>query len=133
MAEYHLNNFAAGESDFMTGGNIAPDAPACLWVGRAREAQGNTSGAIEAYEKVCHYNRICATPKSTWTRSSPAESFPSPNQKIRPSAFCAENFQQDCSELRPDCLGLRSNATLPPRYDTTGFDLFFTIPKSSMA
>jgi tetratricopeptide (TPR) repeat protein len=51
MAEFRLNNFAAAESDFITGANIAPDAPACFWVGRAREAQGNTSGAIEAYKK----------------------------------------------------------------------------------
>jgi tetratricopeptide (TPR) repeat protein len=51
MAEFRLNNFAAAESDFVTGANIAPDAPACFWVGRAREAQGNTSGAIEAYRK----------------------------------------------------------------------------------
>jgi len=51
MAEFRLNNFAAAESDFIAGANIAPDAPACFWVGRAREAQGNTSGAIEAYKK----------------------------------------------------------------------------------
>ncbi len=52
MAEFRLNNFAAAESDFIAGANIAPDAPACFWVGRAREAQGNTSGAIEAYRKT---------------------------------------------------------------------------------
>jgi protein O-mannosyl-transferase len=52
MAEFRLNNFAAAESDFIAGANIAPDAPACFWVGRAREAQGNTSGAIDAYRKT---------------------------------------------------------------------------------
>ena len=52
MAEFRLNSFAAAESDFIAGANIAPDAPACFWVGRAREAQGNTSGAIEAYRKT---------------------------------------------------------------------------------
>jgi len=52
MAKFRLNNFAAAESDFIAGANIAPDAPACFWVGRAREAQGNTSGAIEAYRKT---------------------------------------------------------------------------------
>ena len=52
MAEFRLNNFAAAESDFIAGANIAPDAPAYFWVGRAREAQGNTSGAIAAYRQT---------------------------------------------------------------------------------
>jgi tetratricopeptide (TPR) repeat protein len=52
MAEFRLNNFVAAESDFIAGANIAPDAPACFWIGRAREAQGNASGAIEAYKKA---------------------------------------------------------------------------------
>ena len=52
MAEFRLNNFSAAESDFIAGANLAPDAPACFWVGRAREAQGNTTGAIEAYRKT---------------------------------------------------------------------------------
>jgi len=52
MAEYRLNNFAAAEADFIAGANISPDAAACYWVGRAREAQGNTSGAIEAYRRT---------------------------------------------------------------------------------
>src|SRR5258708_38928204 len=51
MAEFRLNNFAAAESAFIAGANIAPDAPACFWVGRARGAQGNTNGAIAAYKK----------------------------------------------------------------------------------
>jgi Flp pilus assembly protein TadD len=51
MAEFRLNNYAAAESDFIAGANVAPDAPACFWVGRSREAQGNTRGAIEAYRK----------------------------------------------------------------------------------
>jgi len=52
MAEFRLNNFTAAESDFIAGANIAPDAPASFWAGRAREAQGNASGAIEAYRKT---------------------------------------------------------------------------------
>jgi tetratricopeptide (TPR) repeat protein len=52
LAEYRMSNFAAAETDFIAGANIAPNADACLWVGRAREAQGNTSGAIEAYRQV---------------------------------------------------------------------------------
>jgi tetratricopeptide (TPR) repeat protein len=52
MAEYQLNNFAAAESDFVAGANLSPDPPACYWIGRAREAQGNTSGAIEAYRRT---------------------------------------------------------------------------------
>jgi Tfp pilus assembly protein PilF len=52
LAEFRLNNFAAAEADFVAGANIAPDPPACFWVGRAREAQGNARGAIEAYRKT---------------------------------------------------------------------------------
>jgi len=52
IAEFHLNNFAAAESDFVAGANLAPDPGACFWTGRAREAQGNTSGAVEAYRKA---------------------------------------------------------------------------------
>jgi tetratricopeptide (TPR) repeat protein len=52
MAEYRLNNFAAAEADFIAGANISPDPAACYWVGRSREAQGNTSGAIEAYRRT---------------------------------------------------------------------------------
>jgi tetratricopeptide (TPR) repeat protein len=51
VAEYRTNNFAAAEKDFAIGAAIAPDAVASLWVGRAREAQGNTNGAIEAYRQ----------------------------------------------------------------------------------
>jgi tetratricopeptide (TPR) repeat protein len=51
LAEYRLNNFAAAERDFIAGANLTPDAVACLWVGRAREAQGNTNGAIKAYRQ----------------------------------------------------------------------------------
>jgi tetratricopeptide (TPR) repeat protein len=52
LAEYRTNNFAAAEADFIAGANLAPNADACLWVGRAREAQGNASGAIEAYRQT---------------------------------------------------------------------------------
>jgi Flp pilus assembly protein TadD len=52
VAEYRMNNFAAAEKDFIIGAAITPDAVACLWVGRSREAQGNTSGAIEAYRRA---------------------------------------------------------------------------------
>ena len=52
MAEFRLGNYAAAEADFISGANLAPDAPACFWVGRSREAQGNTTGAIEAYRKT---------------------------------------------------------------------------------
>ena len=52
LAEYRTNNFAAAEEDFIAGANISPDPAADFWVGRAREAQGNTSGAIEAYRKA---------------------------------------------------------------------------------
>lgn len=52
VAEYRLNNFALAEKDFLIGAAITPDAVACLWVGRAREAQGNTNGAIEAYRRA---------------------------------------------------------------------------------
>jgi protein O-mannosyl-transferase len=52
LAEFRLNNFRAAEADFMAAAHLAPDAPACFWVGRSREAQGNTSGAIEAYRKA---------------------------------------------------------------------------------
>ena len=52
LAEYRMNNFAAAEADFIAGSNLARNAEACLWVGRAREAQGNASGAIEAYRQV---------------------------------------------------------------------------------
>jgi len=52
MAEFRLGNYAAAEADFIAGANLAPDPPACFWVGRAREAQGNTAGAIEAYRKT---------------------------------------------------------------------------------
>jgi len=34
------------------GASLAPDAAACFWAGRSREAQRNTSGAIEAYRKT---------------------------------------------------------------------------------
>jgi len=52
MAEFRLNNFAAAESDFIAGANISPDPAACYWVGRSREAQGNASGAIQAYRRT---------------------------------------------------------------------------------
>ena len=52
MAEFQLNNFAAAESDFIAGANLGPNPGACYWVGRAREARGNTTGAIEAYRKT---------------------------------------------------------------------------------
>jgi len=52
IAEFRLNNFRAAEMDFIAGASVAPDASACFWVGRSREAQGNTSGAIEAYRKT---------------------------------------------------------------------------------
>src|SRR5260221_5645371 len=52
MAEFRLGNYSAAEADFITGANIAPDAPASFWVGRAREAQGNVAGAIEAYRRT---------------------------------------------------------------------------------
>ena len=52
LAEFRLNNFRAAEMDFIEGASLAPDAAACFWVGRSREAQGNTSGAIEAYRKT---------------------------------------------------------------------------------
>jgi tetratricopeptide (TPR) repeat protein len=52
VAEYRMNNFAAAEKDFIIGAAITPDAVACLWVGRSREAQGNTTGAIEAYRRA---------------------------------------------------------------------------------
>jgi tetratricopeptide (TPR) repeat protein len=52
LAEFRLNNFTAAEADFVAGANLAPDAPACFWVGRAREAEGNTSGAVEAYRRA---------------------------------------------------------------------------------
>ena len=52
MAKFRLGNYAAAEADFIAGANLAPDPPACFWVGRAREAQGNTAGAIEAYRKT---------------------------------------------------------------------------------
>jgi len=52
LAEYRTNNFAAAEADFIAGANLAPNADACLWVGRAREAQGNASGAVEAYRQT---------------------------------------------------------------------------------
>jgi protein O-mannosyl-transferase len=52
LAEFRLNNFRAAEADFVAGANLAPDAPACFWVGRSREAQGNSSGAADAYRKA---------------------------------------------------------------------------------
>jgi tetratricopeptide (TPR) repeat protein len=52
LAEFRLNNFRAAEADFVEGASLAPDAAACFWVGRSREAQGNASGAIEAYRKT---------------------------------------------------------------------------------
>ena len=52
LAEFRLNNFAAAEADFIAGANIAPDSAACFWVGRSREVQGNTTGAIEAYRRT---------------------------------------------------------------------------------
>jgi tetratricopeptide (TPR) repeat protein len=52
MAEFRLNNFGAAEADFIAGANISPDPAACYWAGRSREAQGNTSGAIEAYRRT---------------------------------------------------------------------------------
>jgi protein O-mannosyl-transferase len=52
LAEFRLANFHAAEADFVAGANLAPDSVASFWVGRAREAQGNTSGAIEAYRKA---------------------------------------------------------------------------------
>src|SRR6266478_3920382 len=52
ISKFQLNNFRAAEADFVAGASLAPDAAACFWVGRSREAQGNTSGAIEAYRKA---------------------------------------------------------------------------------
>jgi TolA-binding protein len=52
MVEFRLNNFAGAEADFMAAANLAPDPAACFWIGRSREAQGNTAGAIEAYRKA---------------------------------------------------------------------------------
>ncbi len=52
IAEFRLNNFRAAEADFVAGASLTPDAAACFWVGRSREAQGNSSGAIEAYRKA---------------------------------------------------------------------------------
>ena len=52
VAEYRMENFAAAEKDFLVGAAITPDAVAWLWVGRAREAQGNSSGAMEAYRRA---------------------------------------------------------------------------------
>jgi len=48
-AEFQLNNFAAAEGDFVAGANLSPNPAAAYWIGRAREAQGNAQGAVEAY------------------------------------------------------------------------------------
>jgi len=48
-AEFRLNNFTAAEADFVAGANLSPNPAAAYWIGRAREAQSNARGAIEAY------------------------------------------------------------------------------------
>lgn len=52
LAQFQLNNFAAAEADFVAGANLAPNAGAAFWVGRAREARGNPVGAADAYRQA---------------------------------------------------------------------------------
>jgi len=52
LVEFRLADYAAAEADFVKGANLAPDPAAAYWVGRSREAQGNTSGAIDAYRRT---------------------------------------------------------------------------------
>ncbi len=52
LVEFKLADYAAAEADFVKGANFAPDPAAAYWVGRSREAQGNTAGAIDAYRRT---------------------------------------------------------------------------------
>jgi protein O-mannosyl-transferase len=52
LAEFKLADYAAAEADFVKGANLAPDPSAAYWVGRSREAMGNTTGAIDAYRRT---------------------------------------------------------------------------------
>jgi protein O-mannosyl-transferase len=52
LAEFRLGDYASAETDFVNGANLAPDPSAAYWVGRSREALGNTAGAIDAYRRT---------------------------------------------------------------------------------
>lgn len=52
LVEFQLGDYASAEADFVKGANLAPDPSAAYWVGRSREAMGNTAGAIDAYRKT---------------------------------------------------------------------------------
>lgn len=49
LVEFRLMDYAAAEADFTHGVTLARDPAAAYWVGRSREAMGNTRGAIDAY------------------------------------------------------------------------------------
>ena len=52
LVEFKLADYSAAEADFAKGANLAPDPAAAYWVGRSREAQGNLTGAIDAYRRT---------------------------------------------------------------------------------
>jgi tetratricopeptide (TPR) repeat protein len=52
LVEFKLADYSSAEADFVKGANLAPDPAAAYWVGRSREAQGNTNGAIDAYRRT---------------------------------------------------------------------------------
>ena len=52
LVEFKLADYASAEADFVKGANLAPDPSAAYWVGRSREAQGNVTGAIDAYRRT---------------------------------------------------------------------------------
>src|SRR5258708_19328603 len=81
MAEFRLNNFAAAESDFIAGANITPDAPACFWVGPAREAPGNTSGAIATHRNTPALDPNQKEPNQTLAHPLSAPSLPFHHQQ----------------------------------------------------
>jgi len=49
LTEYRLGEYRAAEFDFAAGASVSPNATALYWLGRARENQGNLTGAMEAY------------------------------------------------------------------------------------
>jgi tetratricopeptide (TPR) repeat protein len=52
FTEFHLADYRAAESDFVTAASVAPDATALFWLGRSREKLGDLSGAADAYRRA---------------------------------------------------------------------------------
>ena len=82
LVEYKLGDYAAAEADFVKGANLAPDPAAAYWIGRSREAQGNASGAIEAYRRTLAMQPDMTEAKEHLDALLSGHVLPSPNQRI---------------------------------------------------